>query len=183
MVCPTGCILSADRRSQVVESAERLEVVEGGRYRELVVTVVAVGHKGVDTFADGLPVSSPGMEITGADFVTVPTRDFARACEFYGEVLGLERSIQWGDMPAAEFETGSLTIAVMQSDGFGIEFARHGHPIALHVDDVEAARAELEAKGVSFVAATMDSGVCHMAHFADPDGNALMLHNRYAPRG
>jgi predicted enzyme related to lactoylglutathione lyase len=121
------------------------------------------------------------MNVTGVDFITVPTRDFAKASEFYGDVLGLERSKQWGDKPAAEFETGTLTIAVMQSDAFGQEFQRHTHPIALHVDDVEAARAELEGKGVAFPADTMDSGVCHMAHFEDPDGNALMLHHRYAP--
>jgi hypothetical protein len=35
---------------------------------------------------------------------------------------------------------------------------------------------------VSFLAETIDSGVCHMAIFSDPDGNVLMLHNRYAPR-
>ena len=120
--------------------------------------------------------------VTGVDFITVPTRDFEQADEFYGSVLGLERSKRWGDMPAGEFETGSLTIAVMQSDAFGIEFERHSHPIALHVEDVAAARGELEAKGVEFVADTMDSGVCHMAHFRDPDGNALMFHNRYAPK-
>jgi predicted enzyme related to lactoylglutathione lyase len=119
--------------------------------------------------------------VTGVDFITVPTRDFEQADEFYGSVLGLERSKRWGDMPAGEFETGSLTIAVMQSDAFGIEFERHSHPIALHVEDVAAARGELEAKGVEFVADTMDSGVCHMAHFKDPDGNVLMLHHRYAP--
>jgi len=123
------------------------------------------------------------MNITGVDFITVPTRDFETASAFYENVLGLERSKQWGQMPAAEFETGTLTIAVMQSDAFGIEFERHSHPIALHVDDVEAARAELESQGVTFHADTMDSGVCHMAHFTDPDGNALMLHHRYAPRG
>ncbi len=83
-------------------------------------------------------------------------------------------------MPAGEFETGTLTIAVMQSDAFGLEFAPHTHPIALHVDDVAAARAELEAKGIAFAADTMDSGVCHMAHFKDPDGNQLMFHHRYA---
>jgi len=121
------------------------------------------------------------MNITGVDFITVPTKDFEKAGEFYGNVLGLRRSKQWGSMPAAEFETGTLTIAVMQSDAFGIEFERHSHPIALHVDDVAAARQELEAKGVDFPADTLDSGVCHMAHFADPDGNALMFHHRYAP--
>jgi predicted enzyme related to lactoylglutathione lyase len=122
------------------------------------------------------------MNVTGVDFITVPTRDFDKANEFYGDVLGLERSIRWGTMPACEFETGSLTIAIMQSDAFGVEFAPHSHPIALHVDDVAAAREELEEKGVTFAAETMDSGVCHMAHFRDPDGNALMLHSRYKPR-
>jgi predicted enzyme related to lactoylglutathione lyase len=121
------------------------------------------------------------MNITGVDFITVPTRDFEQASQFYGGVLGLPRSKQWGTMPAAEYETGTLTIAIMQSDAFGIEFAAHSHPIALHVDDVHAARAELEGQGVTFHADTMDSGVCHMAHFSDPDGNALMFHHRYAP--
>ena len=93
------------------------------------------------------------MNVTGVDFVAVPTRDFEAADEFYGTVLGLERSIRWGDMPAGEFETGTLTIAVMQSDAFGMKFQPHTHPIALHVEDVEAARTELEAQGVSFPAA------------------------------
>jgi predicted enzyme related to lactoylglutathione lyase len=123
-----------------------------------------------------------GMKVTGVDFITVPTQDFEKAEQFYGDVLGLERSKQWGSMPAREFETGSLTIALMQSDAFGVEFERHSHPIALHVDDVAAAREELESAGIEFVADTMDSGVCHMAHFRDPDGNALMLHHRYAPK-
>jgi predicted enzyme related to lactoylglutathione lyase len=122
------------------------------------------------------------MNVTGVDFVTVPTRDWEKASEFYGSVLGLERSKRWGEMPASEFETGSLTIALMQSDAFGIEFQPHTHPIALQVDDVEAARTELESQGVEFRGDTIDSGVCHMAIFRDPDGNALMFHHRYAPK-
>jgi predicted enzyme related to lactoylglutathione lyase len=123
------------------------------------------------------------LNVTGVDFITVPTRDFEKADEFYGEVLGLARSKRWGNMPAGEFETGSLTIAVMQSDAFGLEFQPHTHPVALHVEDVHGARSELEAKGVAFAAETLDSGVCFMAHFSDPDGNALMFHHRYAPPG
>jgi predicted enzyme related to lactoylglutathione lyase len=122
------------------------------------------------------------LEITGVDFVTLPTEDFDRATDFYANVLGLPESARYGKMPGAEFETGSLTIAILESTAFGIEFRPHGHPIALHVPDVEAARVELESRGVDFAAETMDSGVCHMAHFRDPDGNALMLHCRYAPR-
>jgi catechol 2,3-dioxygenase-like lactoylglutathione lyase family enzyme len=121
--------------------------------------------------------------VTGTDFITVATEDLDAAVEFYGSVLGLAESKRWGEMPGVEFETGSLTIAVMQSDAFGLEFRANNHPIALHVEDVEAARAELESHDVSFQADTIDSGVCHMAYFTDPDGNALMLHHRYAPPG
>ncbi|HEY8770722.1 MAG TPA: VOC family protein [Thermoleophilaceae bacterium] len=124
-------------------------------------------------------VTSP---ITGVDFVTVFVKDFAAAREFYGSVLGLPCSADYGRVPGAEYETGSLTLQLMDAEAIGREFHPSTHPIALHVEDVEAARAELESRGVSFVADTMDSGVCHMAFFADPDGNALMIHHRYAPK-
>jgi len=75
------------------------------------------------------------------------TRDFEKAREFYGDVLGLPCSGRWGDMPAAEFEAGTVTIAVMQSDAFGLEFQPHTHPIALQVEDVAAARETLESRG------------------------------------
>ena len=121
--------------------------------------------------------------ITGTDFITVGTRDFDTAKAFYGGVLGLEESKQWGSMPGIEFETGNLTIAVMQSDAFGLEFKPHTHPIEFHVDDFEAARAELESRGIQFEGDTLDSGVCWQAFFADPDGNSLAIHHRYAPAG
>ena len=120
--------------------------------------------------------------ISGVDFVHVGTQDFDRAVEFYGTVLGLHESARYGRMPGAEFETGTLTLAVIRSDAFGLEFRPNTHPIALHVDDVAAARTELTSRGVEFHHDTIDSGVCHMAPFFDPDGNALMLHHRYAPR-
>ena len=120
--------------------------------------------------------------VTGTDFVTIATRDYDAAAEFYGDVVGLPFAKRWGQMPAGEFETGTLTIAVMQSDAFGIEFQANNHPIALHVDDVEGARAELESRGVEFKGDILDSGVCHQAFFSDPDGNVLGLHHRYAPQ-
>ena len=85
-------------------------------------------------------------------------------------------------MPAFEFETGSLTLAVADISAFGQEHSVNRQPIALQVGDTHAARQALEAQGVSFSGDTIDSGVCHMAIFHDPDGNALMLHHRYAPR-
>jgi catechol 2,3-dioxygenase-like lactoylglutathione lyase family enzyme len=118
--------------------------------------------------------------ITGTDFITVATKDFDAASEFYGGVLGLPLSKRWGSMPAGEFETGNLTIAVMQSDAFGIEFRPTNHPIELHVDDFEGAKAELASRGVEFRGDTLDSGVCWQAFFADPDGNALAIHHHYA---
>jgi predicted enzyme related to lactoylglutathione lyase len=120
--------------------------------------------------------------VTGVDFVTVFVRDYPAALKFYGETLGLEHSADYGKIPGGELETGSLTLQVMDAAAIGQEFKPSGHPIALHVDDVEAARADLESQGVEFFGETMDSGVCHMAFFKDSDGNALMFHNRYAPR-
>ena len=124
--------------------------------------------------------------VTGVDFVSLPTQDLEAAILFYGETLGLERSQLWGrsleDAKGVEFETGTVTIALLAVERLGITFASSTVPVALRVDDVEAARSALEARGVTFFADTMDSGVCHMAHFADPDGNVLMLHRRYAPK-
>jgi predicted enzyme related to lactoylglutathione lyase len=125
--------------------------------------------------------------VTGVDFVSLPTSDFDAALEFYGTVLGLPRSSVWQrpgqEAVGAEFETGTVTVAVIPSERLGIQFQPNKVPLALQVDDVEAARTELESRGVTFVADTIDSGVCHMAHFEDPDGNSLMLHHRYAPKG
>ncbi len=120
--------------------------------------------------------------ITGVDFATVFVTDYPAAIEFYCETLGLEQSVDYGKIPGGEVETGNLTLQVVDAAAIGREFEPNTHPIALHVEDVEATRAELESKGVKFLADTLDSGVCHMAFFADPAGNNLMIHNRYAPR-
>ena len=124
-------------------------------------------------------MSSP---ITGVDFATVFVKDYPGAVEFYGQTLGLEHSVDYGKIPGGEFETGNLTLQVMDAAAIGREFEPNTHPTAFHVEDVAAARADLESKGVTFLADTIDSGVCHMAIFNDPDGNTLMLHHRYAPR-
>jgi predicted enzyme related to lactoylglutathione lyase len=122
------------------------------------------------------------MHVTGVDFTTIFVKDYEAAVAFYGGVLGLEHSGDYGKIPAGEFETGNLTLQVMDAESIGRTFEPSSHPIALHVDDVDAARAELQGQGVEFLGETMDSGVCQMAPFADPDGNVLMLHHRYAPR-
>jgi predicted enzyme related to lactoylglutathione lyase len=122
------------------------------------------------------------VSVSRTDFVTVFVKDFDGATSFYGDVLGLECSARYGKFPGAEFETGNLTLQVMDSSAVGIEFEPNKHPIALGVDDVADARGSLENQGIEFKGETIDSGVCHMALFEDPDGNTLMLHHRYAPR-
>lgn len=120
--------------------------------------------------------------VTGVDFVGCPTKDLERAVEFYGSTVGLPRSVYLKERNYSEFETGNLTLSVYNAEAMGLEHNANPNPIALHVDDVAAARAALEERGVEFNGETLDTGVCHMAFFADPDGNALMLHHRYAPR-
>ncbi len=120
--------------------------------------------------------------VSGVDFVTVLVADFAAASAFYETTLGLQCSVRYDRIPGAEFETGNLTLQLLDAAAIGREFQPSTHPIALHVDDVASARAALETEGVTFFGETIDSGVCHMAVFADPEGNTLMFHNRYSPR-
>ena len=120
--------------------------------------------------------------VTGVDFVGVPVTDYDAAAEFYGGTLGLPFVKRWGEMPAGEFQAGNLTLAVVNPEAFGQESRPSTSWIALQVDDVEAVRGELEAKGIEFSGDTIDSGVCHMAMFTDPWGNPLILHHRYAPK-
>jgi catechol 2,3-dioxygenase-like lactoylglutathione lyase family enzyme len=118
--------------------------------------------------------------VAGVDFITLWTKDFEVAEEFYGTTLGLPCIERYERVPGAEFETGNLTLQLLDAASIGREFQPHP-PIALHVQDVAAARAELESRGVQFMHA-FDSGVCHNAVFEDPDGNVLLLHHRYAPK-
>ena len=125
-------------------------------------------------------MATNGQLINGVDFIAFPTKDWEAARKFYGETLGLPFGKQWGEMPAGEFETGTVTIALMQVDAFGIDFDPSSTPLEFHVDDFDAAKAELESRGVKFVTDVIDSGVCKQAIFQDPDGNALAIHHRYA---
>jgi predicted enzyme related to lactoylglutathione lyase len=122
------------------------------------------------------------MAVSGVDFVALPTRDLETAVRFYGETLGLPCSVHMPDRGFAEFETGNLTINIMNAERMGLEHHTFRNALALHVDDVTQARSDLESRGVDFDGDIFDTGVCHMAFFRDPDGNSLMLHHRYAPR-
>jgi predicted enzyme related to lactoylglutathione lyase len=118
------------------------------------------------------------MKIERVDTVGVPSRDTERSKRFYVETLGLRPD----ECSSNEFWIGEACFAIWEPERFGLEFQPQKTSIALlRVEDVAAARAELEAKGVEFVGETLDTGVCHMASFVDPDGNEMTLHRRYAP--
>ena len=125
---------------------------------------------------------SDAQMVTGVDFVPMPTRDLDASVDFYGSTMGMPRSVYIPERNYAEFETGNLTLSVYNPEKMGMQHSVNTNAVALHVDDVAQARAALEGRGVQFSGDTLDTGVCHMAFFADPDGNALMLHHRYAPR-
>ena len=120
--------------------------------------------------------------IARVDFVGLSTQDLPKAVEFYEQTLGLQRSVYLEERNYAEFETGNVTLSVIDAEKMGLRHSVRGQAIALHVQDVQAARKTLEGRGVEFQGDTFDTGVCHMAFFSDPDGNPFMLHCRYAPR-
>src|SRR5262245_35859098 len=128
---------------------------------------------------EGEDMATDTRLINGVDFIAFPVKDYEAARQFYGETLGLPFGKQWGGMRAGEFETGTVTIALVQADAFHTDCGQNSTPPELHVEDYDEAKAELESRGVEFVTDTIDSGVCKQAIFQDPDGNALAIHHRY----
>jgi catechol 2,3-dioxygenase-like lactoylglutathione lyase family enzyme len=116
--------------------------------------------------------------IKRVDFIGIPSQDADRARAFYRDVLGLRPDAN------AQYESwaGDTCLGIWEPERIGMPFRpQKGNPLPLGVDDVAVARAALEERGVQFFGETLDTGVCHMAFFADPDGNELMLHHRYKP--
>jgi catechol 2,3-dioxygenase-like lactoylglutathione lyase family enzyme len=119
------------------------------------------------------------MQVEKVDFVSVLTQDIPRAKRFFAEVLGLE--IESEGESDLEFRLGQVTLDVFDPSSIGEDFAPSPAGIAIRVPDVAAARTELESKGVEFDGEIVHTSVCDMTFFKDPDGNALILHRRFAP--
>jgi catechol 2,3-dioxygenase-like lactoylglutathione lyase family enzyme len=123
----------------------------------------------------------PAQEVERTDFIGVNVRDREQASDFYGDMLGLKRNpLSADEWP--EFEAGNVgfVLSTPAQKGGGEFEPEYG--IALRVPDVSESMERLQSAGVAFeFPEPYDSGVCHMAFFADPDGNSLMLHHRYAP--
>ena len=118
------------------------------------------------------------MQVEQVDFVTVPTRDVARAVAWYRDVLGLSES-EYSD---GEIETPNVTLGFWNPERDGEVFVANTAGLALRVADVATAVDEASAAGAEVIGIE-DSGVCHMGFVKDPDGNVLILHRRYKPRG
>jgi catechol 2,3-dioxygenase-like lactoylglutathione lyase family enzyme len=118
------------------------------------------------------------VRVEQVDFISVPTRNIERAVAWYRDVLGLPES----DVSEGEVETANVTLSFWNPEREELPFVANTAGFAVRVPDVAEARAELEAKGVEFIAETWDSGVCHFAACRDHDGNTVILHRRYAPR-
>jgi predicted enzyme related to lactoylglutathione lyase len=116
--------------------------------------------------------------IERTDFVSIPVTDMDRAKAFYRDVLQMH-SPDW-DAAWPEIESGNVSIYLVDPTVMGSEFSPNAAPFALRVADVPEAKADLEARGVEF-SGERDTGFCKMAFFSDTEGNALMLHRRYAP--
>jgi predicted enzyme related to lactoylglutathione lyase len=126
------------------------------------------------------PFVPPATDVQRTDFVGVNVRDRGRAAAFYGETLGLARNpLSHDEWP--EFDVGNVGLIASTPEQKGGGEYEPEYAIALRVPDVGATMERLRGKGVGFAFPEVyDSGVCHMAFFSDSDGNALMLHHRYA---
>jgi catechol 2,3-dioxygenase-like lactoylglutathione lyase family enzyme len=121
------------------------------------------------------------VEVEHVDFIAVPVTDMERSIVFYRDTLGLPQTRTEGFPEFKLGDNGFLYLLSLESIG-GAFRGPHDAGFALRVADVHEARKELEAKGVEFNGVVLDTGVCHMAFFADPDGNQMVLHRRYAPQ-
>jgi predicted enzyme related to lactoylglutathione lyase len=122
-----------------------------------------------------------GVGVERVDYIRVPVTNMEKANHFYGELLGLKRNPNSPGDDWVEYESGNVTLAVMMPHTHDHEFtALPPATIALRVADVAAAKAKLESAGVE-VGEMWDSGACRGAGVADPAGNRILLHRRYAP--
>ena len=124
------------------------------------------------------------MIVERTDFISVPVTDVERSKQFYGETLGLPEVNAGSGQGFPEYQLGeNVSVYLLSMESIGSSFqGPHTAGFALRVPDVAETRKELEVKGVEFHGETLDTGVCHMAFFRDPDGNEMVLHRRYAPK-
>jgi predicted enzyme related to lactoylglutathione lyase len=132
-------------------------------------------------YAPAEPFEVETGDLQRTDFVGVSVTDRERGSAFYGDTLGLAHNeLSSDEWP--EFEANNVGMVLSTPEQRNESEHAPRFSVALRVPDVAASMDRLRAKGVEFeFPEQYDSGVCHMAFFADPDGNRLILHHRYGP--
>jgi catechol 2,3-dioxygenase-like lactoylglutathione lyase family enzyme len=118
----------------------------------------------------------------------VPVSDIDKACEFYGDKLGLKLDVRRDDLPKnreAEFRAGDGTLVVYESVGAGQSRATVA---AFRVGDLDSLVAGLRERGVTFEEydtpeLNMKNGIATIgdlraAWAKDPDGNIIAFESR-----
>lgn len=108
-------------------------------------------------------------------FTMIPVKDLARATAFYGELLGLPLGKFPPTSPWVEYdlpEGGCIAITTVT----GTPSASAGATVALEVSDLDALVARLQERGAPLLGDFVKGPRCRMRMVADPDGNALLLH-------
>ena len=114
--------------------------------------------------------------ITEVAFIAIAVSDAERARKFYQETLELKPATTAMGGAWVEYELGTTTIGVGCHPAW--QPSRDGTTVSFEVDDIDAAIAKLKERGVAFDMDKMETPVCWMAQFRDPDGNKLLVHKR-----
>ena len=109
-------------------------------------------------------------------FVAIAVSDKERARKFYQETLELKPTTAAMEGAWVEYDLGTTTIGVGCHPDW--KPSRDGTTVAFEVDDIDATIAKLKERGVKFDMDKLETPVCWMAQFRDPDGNKLVVHKR-----
>jgi predicted enzyme related to lactoylglutathione lyase len=109
-------------------------------------------------------------------FVAIAVTDKERAREFYQKTLGLKPGMIGMGGAWVEYELGGTTLGVGCHPDW--KPSHDGTSVAFEVDDIDATIAQLKERGVIFEMEKIETPVCWMAQFRDPDGNKLLVHKR-----
>jgi predicted enzyme related to lactoylglutathione lyase len=111
--------------------------------------------------------------IKGIDIAAYLVRDPQRAIEFYRDVLGMTPTEIDDQGRGAEFTLADgSTFGVWKPEEGGT-----GGAVMFAVDDAKSAVEHFRARGLA-LSEVAESPVCFMAFGSDPEGNAIIIHQR-----
>ncbi len=115
------------------------------------------------------------VKVEGLGWLGIRTERFEETARFFREVMGLEETRRERDVVGFAFPDGAEMEVWRPEDEFHSFFGT-GPVVGLRVDDVEEARAAMEAAGVEFLGPVQRSeGAAAWSHFRGPDGNVYEI--------